>query len=271
MNTQQMQIANRLSDRFSQLPEVEAVAVAGSIAAGHGSPTSDIDLYVYPTKPIPAEVRLQIGREFSDDVQLVDFWSDGLEWNDPATNIPVDVIFFLTDWMQEQIDRVLVRHEAWLGYTTCFWHTVRVSQILFDRNGWFAKLQEQANQPYPDVLVNAIVSQNFPPLRDVYSSYSEQIGKSIERNDPVSLNHRIAAFLASYFDILFAINRVPHPGEKRLLDIVEESCSKYPANMRSDVTRLTQATNVSSDEAMQIVGDIVNNLETLLKNENFRI
>jgi hypothetical protein len=29
----------------------------------------------------------------------------------------------------------------------------------------------------------------------------------------VSLNHRTAALLASYFDVLFALNRVHHPGD----------------------------------------------------------
>jgi hypothetical protein len=54
------------------------------------------------------------------------------------------------------------------------------------------------------------------------SCYLEQIKAAIVRQDPVSLNHRIAAWLSSYFDILFATNGQFHPGEKRLLTYAGE-------------------------------------------------
>ena len=66
------------------------------------------------------------------------------------------------------------------------------------------------------------------------SCYLKQIRTAVVRVDPVSLNHRVAAWLASYFDILFAINGRFHPGEKRLL-IYAEELPILPERALSDV------------------------------------
>ena len=260
-------VAQRVAGHFSLLPEVEAVAMAGSRAAGTSGETSDIDLYVYPTADIPAETRLQIGREFAEHPQIIDFWGPGMEWDDPETDLHVDVIFFSTDWMQDQIERVLVRYEASMGYTTALWHTVRISQVLFDRSGWFARLQQMARQPYPDALVQAIVNLNFPLLRGSFPEYPAQIRKAAQRGDLVSLNHRTAALLASYFDILFAVNRVPHPGEKRLLDLAERDCERRPADMRQQITQVLASAGMGLPDVVGQVDVLVNGLEALLGSE----
>ena len=63
--------------------------------------------------------------------------------------------------------------------------------------------------------------------------------KSTRRSsaNPVSLNHRVAAWLSSYFDILFAINGQFHPGEKRLLAYAEE-LANLPESALLDVQEL---------------------------------
>lgn len=242
MNQAHLQTAQQVATRFAQLPDVQAVAIAGSHMSGTAGPNSDIDVYIYSHAEIPVEVRTAIGAEFSDHVEIVDYWGPGNEWDDRATGVHVDAVFWTVEWIEDQLDRTLNRHQAWMGYTTCFWHTVQISKCLFDRDDWFARLQQTADQPYPDGLVEAIVRLNRPLLRGIAPSFLRQLEKAAARQDLVSLNHRAAALLASYFDILFAINQQLHPGEKRLIAFAEQHCPKRPTHLRKDIEALLQAT-----------------------------
>jgi lactoylglutathione lyase len=64
--------------------------------------------------------------------------------------------------------------------------------------------------------------KNWPVLRRNHSSYRHQIEVALNRGDIVSVQHRATAFLASFFDIWFALERKPHPGEKRLVSHLPE-------------------------------------------------
>ena len=79
-----------------------------------------------------------------------------------------------------------------------------------------------------------IIKKNLPVLGANIHSYEQQIRSAFRRRDRVSLNHRTAACLASYFDILFAANRRFNPGEKRLLVHVQALLSK-PEGVTADV------------------------------------
>jgi catechol 2,3-dioxygenase-like lactoylglutathione lyase family enzyme len=129
------------------------------------------------------------------------------------------------EWIESQLDRVLVQHEAAIGYTTCFWFNILHSTPLVDPKGWYRQLQERARVAYPENLRRAIVTKNWPILRRNQSSYRRQIELALIRRDAVSVQHRVTALLASFFDIWFAIERRPHPGEKRLLTYLPEPWS----------------------------------------------
>lgn len=256
-------LAKKIADRYSAIPEVEAVALGGSRASEFADERSDIDLYVYASAMVPMDLRGDVAggsarREIGNN-----FWEPGDEWIDAESGISVDVMFRTTPWIEDQLDRVLRRHEASVGYSTCFWYNVRNSQPLFDRVGWFTAIQEKAKQPYPPELMQAIVAKNFPILRRNISSYMHQIELALQRNDAVSVNHRITALLASYFDILFAINEQPHPGEKRLVQVAEKLCPKRPKKMREEVENLVKTPRVGT------VNALVDGLEETLKESGY--
>ncbi|MCA9883891.1 MAG: DUF4037 domain-containing protein, partial [Anaerolineae bacterium] len=265
MMTKHLQIARAIADRYSQLPIVEAVAIAGSITSGYASAGSDVDVYIYPTEDIPAEVCLSIAREFAEDAAYNDYWGANLAWLDAASGVEVDVMFFSTSWMEDQVRGNVEHHRAKTGYSTSFWHTIKVSQALFDRSGWLTRMQTLANRPYPPELAHAIVSLNYPLLREIRFSYRAQIAKALKRSDQVLVMAKTNDLLVSYFDILFALNHLPHPGEKRMLTTLEDKASLLPINMRQDVTYLVERAAAISEDTLPAVDTLVDHLTDLLK------
>src|SRR5918995_268795 len=226
---------------FANLSEVVAVALAGSGEAGVADERSDIDLYVYAGAPVAMTDRAAIAASFATRPEVGnDFWEPGDEWIDAQTGRHVDVMYRTPVWIEEQLERVLVRHEASVGYSTCFWHNVLHSTPLFDRSGWYRDLQATATRPYPQPLRRAIVAKNHPILRQTLSSYLAQIERAVGRGDGVSIQHRVTALLASYFDILFAVNELPHPGEKRLVQIAATRCARTPLDMEIHINALLE-------------------------------
>lgn len=260
-----LNLAKKVADQFAILPTVEAVVVAGSRTSSFSDSQSDIDLYVYGSEIISVATRAEIVGHASRAEIGNSAWEPGDEWIDDETGITFDVMFRTTRWIEDQLDRSLVRHEASVGYSTCFWYNVQHSQLLFDRSGWFSRLQEKAGQQYPEELRRAIVAKNHPILRTNISSYLHQIELALRRNDPVSVNHRVTAMLASYFDILFAVNREPHPGEKRLFQFARELCPKRPADMEEQIATLLSTP--LDGQLIDRTNAMLNGLDDLLREE----
>ena len=253
----------KVAAEFALLPEVVAVVLAGSKGSALSDARSDIDLYVYATREPSITWRAELARKFGEHASVGNtFWESGDEWVVSGSGIVVDIMYRSPTWIEEQLDRVLVRHQASVSYSTCFVFNVLHSQILFDRVGWFASLQTKAAQPYPEPLRQAIVAKNHPILRRTLSSYQHQIEVALQRGDQVSVNHRITALLAGYFDILFAVNRLFHPGEKRLVAYVLAKCPKRPADFERHVNGVLHAG--AKPEVLARINDLLDGLDALL-------
>lgn len=253
---------------FSRFPQVRAIALGGSYAAGVADSDSDFDIYIYNDARIPIEDRAAIAAERASYAEVGNqTWGEGDEWISASSGQHVDLIYFDPDWMVDQIARVLDQHQGSVGYSTCFWHTVRNSKTLYDPHGWFAALHERAQAPYPEALRRDIIARNHPILRQPLASYRYQFTRAISRNDVVSVNHRVAGFLASVFDIIFALNRMPHPGEKRLAAYVRDRCPLVPPNFQSQLSAILSAA-CSADPALLAAADsLLEDLDDILRVE----
>ena len=102
-------------------------------------------------------------------------------------------------------------------------------------------------------------------LRGNLPSYDLQIAKAIARNDRVSVNHRTAAFLESYFDIIFALNKLTHPGEKRMVQYAKEKAEILPVNFEENLDCLFRNLFADSDIVSRTLAAITTALEDVIE------
>jgi len=265
-------LIHQLAECFSVLPQVQAVGMAGS-RVNHTAqldPASDIDLYVFTSADIPLETRQEIvektGGASRAELEL-NYWGPNDTWYHLPSGVEIDNNFFSASWMEEQIDRVLIRHEPSLGYSTCFWHTMKNMSLLADPRGWLKQLQERCAVEYPEPLRRNIIRYNHSVLRAIIPAYAHQVEKAVRRGDIVSVNHRMAGLLASYFHILFALNRQTRPGEKRLLELPATTCPLLPVDMESAVRDVLSASVDRLDNLGNLVNRLLDHLDELLVRE----
>jgi hypothetical protein len=251
-------------------PSVAAVALVGSRASGSAAAGSDLDLFVYADEDIGA-LRARLAEELADPaawrtIQDCSF-GDGDVWRLKRGGAWLDLMYWRPAWAEQVLCRLLVEHRAAMGYSTAFWRSIRDARPLYERDAWHPDLQRQARQPYPDALRRNIVRLNRPYLRDHPFSYRQQTAAAIQRRDAVSVNHRVAAWLASYFDVVFAVNRVLHPGEKRQLEFVARECVMVPDGLPLAVEALIELAGRAEPAVLDALDELAAGLDALLQRE----
>ena len=230
---------NNLIRSFSELPQVEAILLAGSRTNGTEDRHSDYDVYIYTSGEIAVETRRKITDQYCEYMELNNqFWETEDDGYLREGHVGIELIYRTLAWMDGMLEPVVFGHKAEAGYTTCFWSNLLSSKILFDRHGAAATMVRKYTVAYPPQLQSAIIHKNWQLLKSKMPAYYHQIEKAIGRQDRISVNHRIAAFLASYFDILFALNEMPHPGEKKMMQILVNQGRILPKDFQEDMDRL---------------------------------
>ena len=155
-------------------------------------------------------------------------------------NICLDFMYRDISYIENEIDYVWRKCNSKIGYTTAFLYNIKNSRILYESNDYF----------------NNIIEKNYNVMYAKQSaSFYEQLKNAIKRKDIVSINHRTSAILASYFDILFAINEELHVGEKKLIDYAKKLCSKLPNNFDKDIEDIINNNNIL-EKIENLIGNI---------------
>lgn len=254
-----------LWSEFALLPEVEAIALGGSRAGADYDEKSDYDLYIYCSSIPHESMRKRILEKCCQYMEIGNtFW----ELEDDCTlkdGVDIDILYRNIEDFTQTIRSVVEEHTAYNGYTTCMWHNLLHSRILYDKNGKLENLQNKYRISYPDELRDNIISKNLRLLTGNLPSYDAQIKKAAARKDMVSVNHRTAAFLESYFDIIFAWNRLTHPGEKRMVQYAKEQAEVLPADFEENLGCLFQNLFTDSDAALKTIAAMISALQDIIK------
>ncbi|HKM07974.1 MAG TPA: DUF4037 domain-containing protein [Sphaerochaeta sp.] len=247
---------------------LQALVLSGSRTGLVLDNLSDYDLYIYSEKPLSLNIRHEMATLFSSKAEIGNSFFDEGDELFLKDGTAVDIMYRSLEWAQQQVDWVWLGHHASVGYSTAFIHNLKTSTILHDTDGRFANIQKQLDTPYPKELVKAIIEKNYPLLRSkLMASYYEQIEHAIVRNDLISQAHRTTALLASYFDILFAINSQTHPGEKQLVAWAKKTCPLVPESFDSKLASVVA--HIGQKDLLKHIAALLDGLDDLLEREGW--
>lgn len=234
------EIFDEIVKEYSQLPQVYAISTCGSSKAGMSDEMSDTDIEIFISEDIPIEKRLEIAKKFAEKYEVGgDYFGGCDEFFAKEYNLEIDISYFNTKWLEDSVENVWHKYNSSNGYTTCFLYTVKNCELLYEKEGWLSALKKVVSTEYPQKLQKNIIKRNLMLIKDKpFSSYYEQVEKAIKRGDLNSINHRVSALMASYFDIIFAKNQLLHPGEKRLVKYAVKNCKILPLDFEKNIEKL---------------------------------
>lgn len=250
-------------EEYKKFDEVDAICLGGSRARSGNlnDDASDYDVYVYLNRPLLLEKRKKVLEQISSHMEIN---NEFFELEDDVIlkdNIPLELIYRTIEDFDKTISNVMVDYKANFGYSTCFVDNMFNSIILYEKESKYTNFRNKYDKTYPTKLMKNIVKLNRDYLSGTMASFDKQIVKAYKRNDLVSINHRTAEFVKCYFDILFALNKTYHIGEKRLLSYATQNFTHLPVDFEKDMVNLLKGTA----EISKLLNNMVFKLDELIK------
>lgn len=246
---------------ITAMPGLVAISLGGSAASGLADERSDTDLHVYWREPLaePAE-REALLRAVADPGRVtVDIRSWGLEDHLHIDGKLVELIYVHLGDLRDEIEQAYGPGLSGEGFVTAQLYSVAQGRPLHDPSGELAALRARLLAGYPEPTHRLVLRDNPALLR----TYLKHLRLAQERGDLLMVQHRRYTVQMVFFNLLFALNRTYHPGEKRLL-AHGERCPLKPASMTArwnDIARLPADDGALAELLAEIAGELIELVE----------
>lgn len=231
--SEKLTIAQNAAERLSEIGGVEAVALGGSLARGHGKPDSDIDLGIYYDPEAPPSIsKLRRLAADLDDSHTSDSVTDYGGWG-PWINGGAHLYISRQrmDWIYRDLRKVrkIIEEceEGRIGrhsqpghphgfHTHIYLGEVHNSRILFDPANVLSSLKARL-MPYPKRLKESLIR-----------AYSWQAEFAIHVSEKAVARGESSYVAGCFFEsvyclvqVLFALNEQHYVNEKGALEVVQ--------------------------------------------------
>lgn len=212
---QQLEQAQRIADAIAGLPGIVAVTLGGSVASGLADAASDLDLHVYwrTSLALPQERVAYLNTIADPGSVIANILTWGLEDHFRVGGQLVELVYVPLDDLQAEVEQAYGKGLISEGFTTARLYYLVQSKVLIDSAGEIGALRSQLQLAYPEPTRRLLLAHHPALLRFALSN----IRKGLVRNDLPFVQQSRSNVQMIYFNLLFALNRRYHPGEKRLL------------------------------------------------------
>lgn len=261
MGTVWHDVADRVVAVIGGLPGVVAVSLGGSIASELADAASDLDLYVYWEELLaPAGERAERLAAVADPGTVrAGLISWGLEDQFSVDGRPVELIYRRWRDIRAGMERAHAEGLAGDGYTTAVLYALACGQPLHDPTGELRAARDRLAGEFPEATRTAVLRRACPLL----GFHLAQLRRAQARGDLLFVQHIRDKIQLLFFDVLFALNRLYHPGEKRLLEHARR-CAVHPED---HAARWARAVCVPPDDPAlpDTLGALVEELRILVR------
>lgn len=221
--------AARIAEAIGTIPGVIAVSLGGSVGSGLADADSDLDFHVFWADPLasPAERTAHLAT-IADAGSLIvrpGTASWALEDWFAVDGRLVELIYVAWRDVEADVARAYAEGLSDEEFTTARLHNYAHGHALHDPSGALRAVQERLRHSYPEAT-RALLLNREP---DRLATALKHLRTAQARRDLLFAQHRRYTLQSIFFNLLFALNRRYHPGEKRLLTHAQ-SCPLKPAD-----------------------------------------